>query len=264
MCRPDDDRGHGLSGIIWPDVSEYPFDESALARARRETIRAMQTVRFWLLEIAAAATAGILAAVLPPSEVAGIPREAFGAAVSPAGVLPFAVFLFAVNILRAPYLQRDEVRKLLTPGFDVTVRPPFDNWVHLAVRNDGPPSDFEAQVTNVGGSEVGQIVPWPIKWRGWEGERRPVAQGQTQLLDLAEGDLMSDPNAPSWRPGVFWFYSTTARFPVRLGGLKSNDALYEKTLAVAVRVTSLSPPCSITKILCLGFDRSTKPRVQID
>lgn len=136
-------------------------------------------------------------------------------------------------------------------------------WVHLGVTNHGPTAEFVAQVTAILGAHGEQTVPWSIKWRGEDKESRLIVYGHEQLLDLAEGDAVGDPNARPWEPGGFWFYSTTARFRVRLGGLRRIEDVQEKRILLVVKVTAISGFPTLTKAIDLGFDRQLKPTVNL-
>ncbi len=155
-------------------------------------------------------------------------------------------------------------------------------WIHLAVRNNGPTEDFVAQISGVDGAFEKQ-TPWSVKWRGHAGETRTIFHGTEQLLDLAQA------TPPEHNPygvqdaikrGVFRFYSShnpdgweVTPGPRELFGSLhelQKRSIYDEGISLKLRVTSAgttdSPSRSAAKEIRLRFLRPDESdrRIRVD
>jgi hypothetical protein len=94
---------------------EYPTKQSSWGRAKQDTISAQKTARFiWVGQAVLAVAGGTWLAQIAPlgastAEIAG--RSVIGGL---CGLFVAVILIFAWNLFRAPYRQRDEARKKLS------------------------------------------------------------------------------------------------------------------------------------------------------
>lgn len=132
------------------------------------------------------------------------------------------------------------------PSFRVELlRPPFDDLqqpIRLQVTNDGPTSEFEAQVVAIGGDDSHHQPPCHLRWQSWDDLRKEILSGDSYTIELARWEPDTAHKAGSWRPG-FRLTTTAEEFHVAPDqtDLYSFDDLYKQPILLTVKVSSVRP-----------------------
>lgn len=147
---------------------------------------------------------------------------------------------------------------------------PLGEWFHLKVKNRRGPEEFTCQVEAVDGFLPVQTPFWSLKWRGYDGESRPIPGGSTALIDLAALETVRIDDYPDpgwiWRSGEFRLYSASARdgWPVSILHFINTQYPCAQSATLQVRLVGQKSGRSITKIIRFGFDEQANPRVKLD
>ena len=136
-----------------------------------------------------------------------------------------------------------------TDGFDVVVRV-ADRMVYLAVTNRGSHATFMCQLARVEGVRENVPTPLNLRWRGSEGDFRPLGPDETQLVEVAEGDGMGDRKD---LPGMWTFRDVSGPLPTHIGPLGGWDELYEKEITVVALVRRQDTGRTKLKTMRFGF-----------
>lgn len=132
------------------------------------------------------------------------------------------------------------------PSFRVELlKPPLDDLqqpIRLQIHNDGPTSEFEAQVVAVEGDDGHHQPPWHLRWQAWDGPRKEILFGDTYMVELARWEPDTAQGTGPWRPG--FRLATTTEDPhiaPDQTGLRSFDDLYKQPILLTVKVSSVRP-----------------------
>lgn len=87
------------------------------------------------------------------------------------------------------------------PSFTLEHQSDSDGWIHLKVTSLTGPREFYADVTQFDGSRYAQTIPFPVKWRGPNVERKFVARDA--LIDLGRVLWHPAPDINADASGVF-------------------------------------------------------------
>lgn len=187
---------------------------------------------------------------------------------------------FIANLAYAPVgidrEQRNRLRELSPkPVLDLVSRA-IDQWVYIAVTNNGEADDFVAQVLEVVKDDK-MVTPWSMRWRHWEEESRPILKDDTRLLQaglaIQEGRLDEKDRRAHWFG--YRLLTTTAEFKsgwwVRHYWGK-NDEVEDPTpedelkvlLGLYVRVRGEQHNAEGGGWLSLGFDPDGNPIATIE
>ena len=167
----------------------------------------------------------------------------------PAGVLTLLLWIIA-RAMRPPAADQ-------TPESQFSVSVGLDrNTVVLNVQNHGPAADFEAELDVLaGGHPPLPTTPWPLRWKYTTGLRNHILSDGSALICFAELDA-------GWSPeygflngfhGDITFYTLT---DCQVAHNNLNDF---RPLDVRVRVSSVTPPETITKSLRVEQRFPSKP-----
>ena len=90
---------------------EINLNESAFKRAKRDTLSAFHTFRFWIFGLCIGAALTIMVLLWIPSGIQGGWQIVYQVLVPLIGVILGLATVFGVFLLKAPYKQRNEARK---------------------------------------------------------------------------------------------------------------------------------------------------------
>lgn len=132
------------------------------------------------------------------------------------------------------------------PSFHVGLsRPLLDDLqqpIRLQITNDGPTSEFEAQVVAVDGDDGRHQPPWHLRWQAWDDPRKKILSGDSYTIELARWEPDTAQNAGSWRPG---FRLTTTADELHVAPDQTDlywlDDLYRQSILLTVKVSSVRP-----------------------
>ena len=180
---------------------------------------------------------------------------------TPAMVVSGLVALVGLALVSAPWWERLRAGR---PPFRVEPLVTGQEWVRLAVTNDGRPRDFKAQVVATEAAAPESAPPWPVRWSDWTSEVRRIEKGETCLLDLAEADPMGGAGPEPWkletgesiesaRMGQYRFHKPLGWVPLWVADRRrGTTSLYENRFYVTVEVRSGARV--VRKRLVMGYD----------
>jgi hypothetical protein len=126
-------------------IGGQPGTEGTWKRAACDTGTAAHSLAFVVAEVLAGGVSAASGALILADPAATTLETALVSGLSVViGLVVVLVALFAVSLLRAPFKQRDEARRQITPGFPrhaLTIEPAWYGDLDIGISGDGPGED---------------------------------------------------------------------------------------------------------------------------